>query len=594
MAHSTYDRYASSKGSEWMERRLAAILTADLVGYSRLMGADEAGTLASLRSLLKGTIEPLIAEHRGRIVKHMGDGVLVEFGSVVDAAKCALAWQNERRGAKDQTLQFRIGINLGDILSEDGDIFGDGVNVAARLEALAQTGGICVSSAVYDQVCRQIDAVFIDIGERQLKNIEKPVRVWQWSPHGSQAGAASMAKADKINAPDIPSIAVLPFKNISNDVEQEYFSDGITEDIITDLSKISGLFVIARNSAFAYRNRTKSVQDVARELGVRYILEGSVRKADGRVRINAQLIDSAGGEHLWAERFDRVLEDIFVLQDQITEEIVTALAIALTRAEQERVTRKTASDLQAYDYVLQGNAYHQHLTREDNVKAKDMFERAIKCDPRYAPAHAGMAWVLVHDSVQGWSSEPRRTLDAAHEHARKAIVLDDALAKAHMVLGDVFCWLRRHEQAIAEGRKAIVLDPNYADGHMALAYYLVTGGRAEEAVEEAKKALRFNPTHAHVVYYTTLSQSHYMIQEYEEARIAGELALSRSPNSRGPHIWLAASYGQLGQVHIARSHVERLTKVWPEFSVQNLIDHLPYKNESDLDRLKDGLHKAGL
>ena len=336
--------------------------------------------------------------------------------------------------------------------------------------------------------------------------------------------------------PDKPSIAVLPFDNMSGDAEQEYFSDGITEDIITDLSKASGLFVIARNSSFKYKDHAVDLKQVARELGVRYILEGSVRRAGGKLRINAQLIDPMSGEHLWAERYDGDMEDIFALQDRITESIVTTLALTLTRVEQDRAMRKEASNLQAYEYVLRGNAFHHRLTKEDNVQAKEMFARAIELDPEYAPAYAGLAWILVHDANQGWSDDRQMSLNSALKYAKRAVRLDDSLAKAHTVLGDVYLWTKQYEQAIVEGRKAIALDPSYADGHFALAVYLSLAGQAEEALVEAKMALRFNPIHANRLYYQGLARAHYMLKQYDQSVAAGELAVSCDPNHYGPRL----------------------------------------------------------
>ena len=581
------------------ERRLAAILAADVVGYSRLIRADEEGTLDRLKALRNKIIDPKVAEHNGRIVKLMGDGMLAEFASVVDAVCAAIEAQRsitEHNAGlpEEKRIEFRVGINLADVVIDGDDIQGDGVNVAARLEGLADPGGICVSGGVYDQVRDRVDAPFEDMGKQEVKNIDRPMQVWRWAADTPTAAPNSEKKSEPLSLPDKPSIAVLPFDNMSGDPEQEYFSDGITDDIITDLSKVSGLFVIARNSTFVYKGRAVDLKHVARELGVRYVLEGSIRRAGGKVRINAQLIDATSGSHLWAERFDGDLKDIFALQDQITESIVTTLAVTLTRAEQGRAMHKETRILQAYDYVLRGTTYHHRLTREDNVKAKEMFVQAIELDPDYAPAYAGLAWVLVHDSNQGWSTDPKASLELALEHARRAVLLDDGLAKAHMVLGDVFCWMKRHEQAVAEGRRAIALDPSYAEGHMALAYYLVTSGQAEKAVEEAQKALRFNPVYAHQIYYSVLGQSLYMTKQYEAAMAASEQGVSRDPNARGLRIWLAATYAQLGQMDDARCHAKELLRLWPNFSLQRLAKLLPYKSKPDLDHWIDGLRKAGL
>jgi len=566
-------------------RRLAAILAAAVVGYSRLMGEDEAGTLAALHAHRAEVFDPVIAERGGRLVKLMGDGALVEFPSVVEAGEAALAIQ-QQVAAGDGPIRLRIGINLGDVIIDGDDIYGDGVNVAARLEALAEPGGVCISSVVHESIGNRVEAEFGDAGEHEVKGIDRPIRVWQWP--ATDAAHAPLALPEK------PSVAILPFDNMSGDPEHEYFSDGITDDIATDLSKVSGLFVIARNATAAYKGRAAGLKQVAHELGVRYVLEGSVRRVGGKVRINARLTDANSTNQLWAERFDGELKDIFALQDQITENVVAALAVTLTRAEQSRALGKETKDLQAYDYVLHGNSFHHRMTKEDNHKAKEMFERAIERDPEYAPAYAGLAWALVHDSNQGWSSDAQRTLKAGLENAERAVVLDNSLAKAHLVLGDAYCWTKRHERAVAEGRRAVALDPSYADGHMALAYYLVTAGYAEEGVEEVQKALRFNPLHANRLYYGILSTCHYMLKQYEAAIEAAEQAVSCDPEHFEPHMFLASAFAQLEKTDEARKHAQEIMRLNPSFSSQHYAESLPFKNKTDLDHRIDGLRKAGL
>lgn len=568
-----------------MARRLAAILAADVVGYSRLMGEDEAGTLAALQAHRAEIFDPVIAERGGRLVKLMGDGALVEFPSVVDAVEAAVAIQL-RNSETDSRIRLRIGVNLGDIIIDGDDIYGDGVNIAARLEALAEPGGICIASIVHESIGNRVEVDFSDAGEHEVKGIKWPLRVWRWPTAG--AAPASLATPEK------PSIAILPFENMSSDPEDEYFSDGITDDIATDLSKVSGLFVIARNATHAYKGQAANSTHVARELGVRYILEGSVRRGGGNVRINARLMDANSANQLWAERFDGELTDIFALQDQITESIVTTLAVTLTRAEQDRALRKEVLNLKAYDYVLQGTAFHSRLTKGDNVKAKKLFTRAIELDPDYAPAHAGLAWVLVHDANQEWSADPKAALELALQHARRAVLVDSGLAKAHMVLGDVYCWMRQHKLAVAEGRRAIALDPSYADGHFALAYYLITSGQSEEAVGEAKMALRFNPVHAYNHYYEILGISLYLTKQYEAAITVLEQGVGRHPDYDGLHQWLAAAYAQLGQMEDARTHAKEFLRLWPDVSLRHLANKLPYESKRDLDHLLDGLRMAGV
>ena len=575
-----------------MERRLAVIMIADIVGYSRLMGHDEPRTIARQKVHRQSIIDPEVTGRGGRIVKSTGDGVLVEFTSVVDAVDCAVNVQEALAASEadvpaNQRINYRIGINLGDIVIDGDDILGDGVNVAARLEGLAKPGGICISGTVYDHLAGKVHIPFTESGEQTLKNIPTPVRVFHWRNEAVRLKAWSLPAL-----PDKPSIAVLPFDNLSGDVEQEYFSDGITDDIITDLSKISGLFVIARNSAFAFRGRTVDVKQVARELGVRYVLEGSVRKGGERIRINAQLIDATSTNYLWAERFDGDLQDIFSLQDQITESIVATLAITLTRAEQDRAMRKEVGNLQAYDYVLRGNAYHHLMTKDDNIRAKQNFEHAISIDPNCAPAYAGLAWVLVHDFNQ-WGAGPE-VLEQALDYAKKAVRLDDSLAKAHMVLGDVYLWSKQNDQAVDEGRKAISLEPSYADGHFALAVFLRYAGHPKEALEEHEKALRFNPMYGHRLYYLTLCHTYYMLKQYEEAVKAAQQAATRGANHFSIQRSLAMAYAQLGCIEDARRHAADVLEINPNFSINAWAERTPYKNQADLEHCIDGMRKAGL
>jgi adenylate cyclase len=568
-----------------LERRLAAILAADVVGYSALMEADETGTLVALQAHRAEIFDPLIAEHSGRIVKLMGDGTLVEFSSVIDALKAALAIQ-KRNAEADSQIRLRIGVNLGDVIIDGDDIYGDGVNVAARLETLAAPDGICIASVVNDSVGNRLADDFVDAGEHQVKGIKRSIRVLRWPAMGDTPAPPAR--------PEKPSIAILPFENISSDPEDDYFSQGITDDIATDLSKVSGLFVIARNATREYKESAMASALVARELGVRYILEGSVRRGGGKVRINARLMDADNANQLWAERFDGNLEDIFLLQDQITESIVATLAVTLTQAEQNRAFSKESKNLQAYDYVLQGISFHNRFSLEDNVKAIDLFSRAIELDQDYAPAHAGLAWALVHDANQEWATDPKATLDLALKHAKRAVLLDSSLAKAHMVLGDVHCWMRQHKLAVAEGRRAVFLEPSNADAHFALAYYLVIAGEPEEAAAEAKLALRFNPVYANRFYYEVLGISLYFTKQYEAALAALEQGVGRYPEYQGLHQWLTATHVQLGQIDDARAHAKELMKLRPDVSLRHLAERLPYKNKGDLEQMLADLRQAGV
>src|SRR5213083_1046770 len=443
-----------------MERRLTAILAADVVGYSRLMTIDEAGTLAALTSLRKNLVNPKISEHNGRIFKLTGDGMLIEFPSVVSAVACAVDIQSAMRtrnaSTADARIEFRIGVNLGDIIVEEGDIFGDGVNVAARLEGIAPIGGIAVSQSVRDHVGKRLDLAFEDMGERRLKNIEAPIRVYSISvEHTSTDGAASAGQ-------ERPSVAVLPFVNMSGDPEQEYFSDGITEDIITDLSKVSGLFVVARNTVFTYKGKTVEVPEVAKRLGVNFILEGSVRKVGSRVRVTGQLIDGKDGGHVWADRYDRDLTDIFAIQDEITHAIVEQLKVKLLPQEKKSIGQTPTANIEAYTYYLRGrDFFHRHSKRYHQL-ARQMFTKAIELDRRYARAYAGIAdcdsFLRLHYHVDV-------PVQQIFEMTEKALALDDQLAEAHASRGLALLIEKRFEESTAEFEKAIMLDPNSFEAH---------------------------------------------------------------------------------------------------------------------------------
>ncbi len=572
-----------------MERRLAAILVADVVGYSRLMGADEAGTLAALRTLRKDTIEPLIARHRGRIVKLMGDGMLVEFASVVDAAQCALAWQMERQGAEDRTLRFRIGVNLGDIIFEDDDIHGDGVNLAARLESLAEPGGICISAIVHDQIDRRIDVDFTDLGERELKNMDRPVRVWQWSPEGSNGNARIKTALGPLALPDKPSIAVLPFNNMSGDPEQEYFADGITEDIITEISRIPEVMVISRNSTFTYKGKAAKVQDVCRDLGVRYVLEGSVRKAGERVRINAQLIDGRTGGHLWAERYDRGLEDIFAVQDDVTEKIVRALEVKLVGGAAAHKAREQTHNPEAYDCVLRGREQYRLFSKDSNAAARELYERAIALDPDYAEPYAGLAETYVQDWFMG--AEP--TLDRAFELAQQATARDPTLPLVKEALSTVHLFKKQHAEAIATARRWIELEPSNADAYATLAGAMHFAGENEEVIALIEKAMRLNPFYP-FFYPHYIGLANFSMRRFDEAVVALKRGVVRNPEALWPHVFLAACHGHLGEDVQARAQLAEVRRINPEFSLALLLKLLPYKSSADGDLLVDGLRKAGL
>ena len=579
-------------------RRLAAIVAADVAGYSRLVGQDEEGTLRALRAHRAELIDPLIEAHGGRIANTAGDSLLLEFRSAVDAVRCAIAFQegmadrNDDVDAEEQ-ICFRIGINLGDVIAEGGDLLGDGVNVAARIEALTPPGGICIARAVRDQVRDKLDLVLEDLGEHQVKNIARPVRVFRVPVAGTEPAAAAPASETPLALPDKPSIAVLPFENMSGDPEQEYFSDGIAEDIITDLSKASGLFVIARNSAFTYKGRAVNVQEVSRDLGVRYVLEGSVRKAGNRVRITAQLIDGATGGHLWAERYDRDLTDIFAVQDEVTQHIVSALFVKLTRDEQKRVVKKGTVNLEAYDTFLKGREHMLRQTKEANAKAIAMFERVTELDPDFAAAVALLAFNHVEAYINRWSADPDRSFELAQELAQRAVALDDTESYAHFALASVYIWAKQHDRAIAESEKAIALDPNFANGYASLGLVLCYAGRSEEAIEALNNAMRLDP-HYPDIYLHFLALANFHLERYDDAIGALTRRLFRKPESDISRVLLASSYGHQGRADEARAEWEKVFEVNPDYSLEHKRQILPYKNPADFEHFADGLRKSGL
>lgn len=567
-----------------VERRLAAIMAADIVGYSRLMEADEAQTLAAIRTLRIEVIEPLVAEHRGRVVKLMGDGAIVEFGSVVDAVACAVALQqgiatHQEDASPENRIVFRIGINLGDVVVEGTDLFGDGVNVAARLERLADPGGIYISDTVRKQLVGKTSAAFEDAGERMLKNIAEPVRVFRWA--GVTATATPIML---LPLPSKPSIAILPFTNMSNDPEQEHFVDGLTEDLITDLSRNGGLFVIARNSSFAYKGRSVDVRLIARELGVRYLLEGSARRAGGRVRINVQFIDTIGGDHLWAERFDRSLEDIFAVQDEVTGKIVEALVGRLSRPP----ARTRPKSMEAYDLCVRGRALigkSPEATRE----ALLLLQRAIALDPGYAEAHRLLAMHLWASWTQwGEAMEPNRALAVAT--AEKAISLDPNDAGCRLSLGKILVYERRWPESDAQFTAALELDPNHADAWATLSDFSVLSGHPAAAIEQAERALRLNPRPAGW-YYWNLGFAQYAARQYGSAvaTLSNE-ATYRTVSRR----ILAASLAQLGRLDEARQEAELFMASNPLFSIRHWAATQPFRDDATLAHFVDGYRKSGL
>ncbi|MBI3757301.1 MAG: adenylate/guanylate cyclase domain-containing protein [Deltaproteobacteria bacterium] len=611
------------------------------------MGADEARTLRLL-ALHNQIIQQAATTHNGVVIKTVGDAFLVDFPSVVNAVQCAQqvhAQFHAHNVGKENAEQIhvRIGIHLGDIVQQNGDVFGDGVNVASRLQGLAEPDTICISQKVYEEVEKKLPlGAVISLGRPQLKNIVQRQAVYlllsappKGLPQRLQVQRLKLSRRMRpipravavglllilgtlitaryfpslllspqhsvlvtqeaqppLPLPDKPSIVILPFVNMSEDPKQDYFSDGLTEDLTTDLSKISNLFVIARNSAFTYKGKAMKVEEVGRELGVRYVLEGSVRKVNDKVRITTQLVDASTGYHLWSERYDRDLKDIFALQDEIRQKIVTALKVNLTKEEQERLKRAPTGNLEAYDYYLHGVDYYWRFTKETNVQARQMFEKAIELDPQYAAAYALLGLTYNAEWSLLWSQNPQ-TLEQAFALVQKAITLDDSLPVAHRVLGWVYAWKKQHESAIAEGEHAIALDPNEADGYWQLAQILNVSGKPETAIELVEKAMRLNP-HAPANYFASLGWAYAVTGRYEEAIGPLKRSLALNPNFLVPRLALASVYSELDQEREARAETAEVLRLDPNFSLEALRQRVPDKDSVRIERLFAALRKAGL
>lgn len=581
-----------------MGRKLAAILSADVKGYSRLMGEDELGTIRTLTAY-RQVMSDLIRQHHGRVVDAPGDNLLAEFASVIDAVRCAVTIQQDLKARNAdlppaRRMEFRIGINVGDVVVEGERIYGDGVNIAARLESLAEAGGICIAGSVYEQVETKLPLHYEYLGEQAVKNIAKPVRVYRvHDRERSPAAAAYDEHAAPLPLPDKPSLAVLPFVNMSSDPEQEYFSDGITEDLITDLSKLSGLFVISRNSVFSYKGRAVKPEQVSQELGVRYVLEGSIRKAGNRVRITAQLIDAATGYHVWAERYDRELQDIFAVQDEVTQRIVTALKVRLTAGEQDRFGRPPTANLDAYDCYLRGlDFFARRSQHANNVQARQMFERAITLDPQFAAAYAFLGRTYLTEIVYQWNPDPR-VQEKILTLGQKAIALDDAQPAAHETLALAYLVKKHHAQAIAEAEKAITLDPNYADAYVTLAEILCFAGRPEDAIPLVEQAMRLNPRYpAH--YLWALGHAHRLAGRLTEATAVLKRVVARNPDHLTAHVLLASIYGELGHTREARAEVAEILRISPHYSLATVGQRIPYKDQAVVARQLAALRNAGL
>jgi len=640
-------RYRSSKLSghlpmakQYFKRKLTAILSADAKDYSRMMGEDEVETVEAITAC-RAVMTTFIREHRGRVVDSPGDNILAEFASVVDAVASAVAIQKALKEKNDQLpehsrMMFRMGINLGDVIEEDKRIYGDGVNIAARIEGLAEGGGVCISGTAYDQIGKKLALGYEYIGEQTLKNIEKPVRVYRILMEPEAAGrvigkaktkpgvsrriplflglalvtvgiavvilnlfsrptppSIDTASEERTEIPSTakPSIAVLPFNNLSGDPEQEYFSDGITNDIITALSKFRELFVIASNSVFVYKGKPVKAQEVNRELGARYILEGSVQQVDRKVRVNAQLVDAVTGHHLWAERYDRDLIDLFAVQDEILHTIVTTLAVKIDAVERARVMHKDTNSLKAYDYVLRGREYLSRATRSETMQARQLFEKAIEIDPRYAAAYVGLGRSQFHLFLYGWTEFPDRALQQSHDLANKALSLEKSDASAHTLLGLVYRYRLQFDLAIKESERALELNPNDARIYASLGTVLNYIGRRDDAILKLETALRLDPR-MFPGYHMHLGLAYYLKGRYEDAIGALNRGLGWYPEHVFIHIPLAAAYAQAGRLEEAERTASTILRLHPFFEVDSFGN--AFVNSADRASIADGLRKAGL
>ncbi len=582
-------------------RRLAAILAADVVGYSRLVRADEEGTLSRLKALRDELIDPSITRYDGRIVKTMGDGVLVEFPSVVDAVRSAVEVQQslaEREAGvpEDRRIVLRVGINLGDVVIDGDDIHGDGVNVAARLEGLAEPGSICVSGAVHDQVRDRIDLMFEDLGEREVKNIDRPIRVWQWTTDIS-ATASGPATDDKPPPlPDMPSIAVLPFDNMSGDPEQEYFADGIVEEIITALSRFNWLLVMARNSSFAYKGRSVDVRQVGKELDARYVLEGSVRRARDRVRITAQLIEAATGTHIWADRFDRDMTDLFELQDDITASVVGAIEPSLRMAEIERARRKRPDSLAAYDLYLRALTPLNEFRADANAEALELLQRAIEIDPGYAPALAYAAWCYEQRLLHDWPTKRESDAETATELARAALAIKSGDAAAISMAAFVLTIVGHdYDGGRRAAERAIDLNPNSANICWKVGWVIMFAGDPEVALPVFERSLRLSPSDPQANFLLNgMAMCHLVLGSPEEAFECASKAEALSPDIDVTYYIIIPACVYLGREQEAKRAIKKLLTLAPGLTVSNFGARMPFRNPEHLDILLEGFRKGGL
>jgi adenylate cyclase len=596
LATSTRKAYICAMSEERINRRLAAILAADVVGYSKMMAADEAGTLSALRSHREVLFNPAVERHRGRVVKLMGDGTLVEFSSVVDAVKCALEIQLRaaEQQSVDSAITLRIGVNLGDVIIDGDDIYGDGVNIAARLEPLAEPGGVCIASIVNESVGSRIDIQFEDGGDVRVKNIDRPIRVWKWKPGARALPQETVEAVESADEPATASIAVLPFNNMSGDPEQEYFSDGITEDLITDLSKVSGLMVIARNSSFAYKGQSPDIRVVGRELGVTSVLEGSIRKAGNRVRITAQLIDATTGAHVWADRFDRDLTDIFEVQDEVAQRIVEALKVTLTPTEEALITDNSTANTQAHDLFLKAReVLSGEVTREAVDEARGLYEGAIKLDPNYADPYAGIGATYGLAFNNNWADDAEATAKRADDFATKAVSLAPNDAYGHSIMGWTAGLVGDFERSRKAIDRALELAPNDAGALISRGAMMIFSGDPAGAIADVERARRLDPANTGMSVHF-LGLAHLLLGRYETAAVYFKERILFTPGTDLSRAMLASTLGHLGESDEAQRVWAEVMEINPDYSFEVHRGRMPFVNPADADTIAEGLGKAGL
>jgi adenylate cyclase len=581
-----------------VSRRLVAVFAADVEGYSRLMGADEVGTLHRLTER-RAILDKLIAEHRGRIANTAGDSVLAEFGSVVDAVQCAVDAQialaeTNSHLSPERRLSFRIGVHVGDVMVRCGDLFGDGVNIAARLQALAQPGSVCVSGATYEQVKKVLPLSFTDLGPQQVKNIEEPIRCYVAGALGDSPKDTVPSNASKPPPlPDKPSIAVLPFQNMSGDPEQEYFADGIAEDVLTTLSKIQELMVIARDSSFVFKGQTRDIREIGRTLGVGYLLKGSVRKAGNRVRLAVQLIDSLNGSHVWADRFEGNLDDVFELQDRITQDIVAALEVRLTFGEQARVWLKRSGSPLVYEHFLKGKTLYVNFAEHTHAQARSEFERALAINPAYAPGLCLLGYTLIDQGRFGWAKDQATAFEAALECAGRDLAADPNSYLAYLTIGYARLFQRRHDDALNAGEKMIALGPNYSDAYHIAGMIHGYAGDFRKAAQYEAQAQRLSPLSLNQSMVDE-ARARFHLGDFIAARDIACRVLTEKPRWLTAQITLAAALWNLGSEEEARITVRQILTNHPNMTASRWAQGLPYRHQQDLDALITPLRLAGL